>query len=105
MFGSDIVTSDEHLVIKQDKNEMTAKASTRNEAFDLYASRYWALRTLWETGWAGESPIADPDLKLVDPARHGDMDAPLLEGKSLPPDLLRTIYHDAARALLEPLHE
>jgi hypothetical protein len=104
MFGSDIVTSDEHLVIKQDKNEMTSKASTRNEAFDLYASRYWALRTLWETGWAGESPIADPDLKLVDPARHGEMDAPLLEGKSLPPDLLRTFYHDAADALLEPLN-
>ena len=104
MFGSDIVTSDEHLVVKSDKDEMTAKASTRDEAFDLYASRYWALRTLWETQWSGDSPIADPDLKMVDPSRYGEMDAPRLEGKSLPPDLVRSLYHDAAEALLEPLH-
>ncbi|MHC4590503.1 MAG: hypothetical protein ACYTAQ_14535 [Planctomycetota bacterium] len=40
-------------------------ASSPQEAFDLYASRYWALRTLFETDHVGPSPIADPDLALV----------------------------------------
>jgi predicted TIM-barrel fold metal-dependent hydrolase len=26
-----------------------------------YVSRYWAHRTLWESAWEGQSPIADPD--------------------------------------------
>jgi hypothetical protein len=105
MFGSDIVTADEHLhPEKPDGNEMIAKASSPDEAFDLYASRYWALRTLWETSYDGESPIADPDLAMVEPERYTDFDAPRLTGMSLPLDLLRTLYHDAAAALLEPLH-
>ncbi|MHB2018027.1 MAG: amidohydrolase family protein [Candidatus Xenobia bacterium] len=87
MFGSDIVTSDQH-----------------ESAFDLYASRYWALRTLWETTYHGESPIADPDLHLVDPEHHTEMDAPTLIGRALPPALLRMLYHDAARQLLDPLY-
>lgn len=104
MFGSDIVTMDEHLAPSENKLEMASKANTREQAFDLYASRYWALRKLWETDYRGESPIADPDLHMVDPHRYGELDAPELAGKSLPADLLRSLYHDAARALLEPLH-
>jgi hypothetical protein len=104
MFGSDIVTMDEHLIPAENKLEMAAKASTREQAFDLYASRYWALRKLWETDYQGESPIADPDLHMVDPARYDEMDAPELIGKSISPELLRSLYHDAAHALLEPLH-
>lgn len=104
MFGSDIVTMDEHLIPAENKLEMAAKASNQEQAFDLYASRYWALRTLWETEYQGQSPIADPDLKMVEPQRFSEMDAPPLIGKSLPPDLLRSLYHDAAHALLEPLH-
>lgn len=104
MFGSDIVTSDEHLTTSDQPNEMSTKASNPHEAFDLYASRYWALRTLWETEYSGESPIADPDLAMVDPNRYTPLDAPLLAGKSLPTDLLRSLYHDAAHTLLEPLH-
>lgn len=104
MFGSDIVTMDEHLAAHEHKMEMAAKANTREQAFDLYASRYWALRKLWETDYRGESPIADPDLHMVDPDRHAEMDAPDLVGKSLPAELLRSLYHDAAHALLAPLH-
>ncbi|MFO0783362.1 MAG: amidohydrolase family protein [Phycisphaerales bacterium] len=103
LFGSDIVTSDDHLTAGQKANEMAAKASDAESAFDLYASRYWALRTLWEGTYRGESPISDPDLNMVDPARHVH-DAPLLEGKHLPAPLLRTFYHDAASTLLDPLH-
>ncbi len=97
LFGSDILTSDEHLhAEKSVDNEMTAKASTPEEAFDLYASRYWALRTMYETGYEGESPIADPDLHMVDPERFDPLDAPPMRGKSLPPEILRDLYRDAA---------
>ena len=104
LFGSDIVTIDDHLQPSEDATEMTAKASSPEDAFDLYASRYWALRHLWETDFDGESPIADPDLAMVNPERHTDFDAPMLRGKSLPDNLLRELYHDAAERLLEPLH-
>jgi hypothetical protein len=70
-------------------------ASSPEEAFDLYASRYWALRTMFETGYLGESNIADPDLAMVDPARHDAMSAPTLRGLALPAPALRTLYHDA----------
>ncbi|MFO0962831.1 MAG: amidohydrolase family protein [Phycisphaerales bacterium] len=101
-FGSDIVTSEEHLRAGDKKNEMAAKASDQESAFDLYASRYWALRALWETDYRGESPIGDPDLKMVDPRRDAN-DAPPLRGMALPPDLLRSFYTDAATAFLASL--
>lgn len=104
LFGSDIVSGDEHLRAAQDENEQQAKASTPAEAFDLYASRYWAMRTLLETSHRGPSPIADPDLAMVEPDRYIETDAPPLTGHALPPDLLRSIYHDAAHDLLEPMH-
>ena len=43
-------------------------ASKSDMSFDLFASRYWALRTLLETSYDGPSPIVDPDLPLVDPS-------------------------------------
>lgn len=104
LFGSDVLTEDAHLAPSDDGNEMLAKAGSPKEAFDLYAGRYWALRTLFETSYEGESPIADPDLAMVDPDRYGDLDAPLLVGKSLPTDVLRALYHDAAHDLLEPVY-
>ncbi|MCZ6837060.1 MAG: amidohydrolase family protein [Planctomycetota bacterium] len=105
LFGSDIVSSDDHLEDSDEDNEMLKKASSHEEAFDLYASRYWALRTLWETDYAGESPIADPDLAMVDPQRHGELDAPQLRGMSLPDDLLKSFYHDGAMDLLDSWHQ
>ncbi len=104
MFGSDIVTSDEHLKTGETQNDVHTRANSADEAFDLYASRYWVFRTLFETHYDGESPIADPDLAMVDPDRYDEMDAPQLVGKSVPQDLLRNLYHDAAHDLLEPLH-
>jgi len=104
LFGSDIVTVDDHLKPNEDATEMTAKASSPEDAFDLYASRYWALRKLWESDYEGESPIADPDLAMVDPDTYNEMDAPPLRGKSLPDEVLRELYHEAAERLLEPLH-
>lgn len=103
LFGSDIVTADEHLLTAADKTEMQAKASTPESAFDLYASRYWALRMLWEADGECESPISDPDLAMVSPTRHGPDDAPTLRGAALPPELLRSLYHDAAQRLLGTL--
>ncbi len=100
LFGSDIVTLDAHLSDDSGPRGMGEQASSSDEAFDLYASRYWALRTLWETDYDGESPIADPDLAMVEPARYDAMAAPRLRGKRVPADLLRSLYHDAAADLM-----
>jgi hypothetical protein len=99
LFGSDIVTNEEHLQTGEKSTEMAAKASDRESAFDLYASRYWALRALWETDWSLESPISDPDLAMVNPARHAH-DAPRLEGKCLPTETLCAFYRDAALSIV-----
>jgi hypothetical protein len=100
LFGSDIVTTDLHLSPETGPRGLGEGASSPEDAFELYASRYWALRTLLETGYDGESPIADPDLKMVDPSRFDDMSAPRLVGKRLPAELLRSLYVDAAEATL-----
>jgi hypothetical protein len=104
LFGSDTVADEEHLSAKPNDNENLARANSPEEAFELYASRLWALRTLFETDYVGPSPIADPDLALVDPNRYSPLDGPELSGKSLPREVLQSLYHDGARVLLEPLH-
>ena len=101
LFGSDIVTSDAHVTAEQSAGEMDAKASSSMEAYDLYASRYWVLRTLLETNYCGESPIADPDLHLVDPVRYTPLDAPTLRGFNLPEEDLEILYWGAAQRLLK----
>ncbi len=101
LFGSDIVAADEHLVPGDKELEIHRRAGSPDEAFDLYASRYWVLRTLFETGHSGASPIADPDLSLVDPKRYDEMDAPQLIGKSLPRNILQSVYQEAALELLD----
>jgi len=100
LFGSDIVTSDAHLSSSANTTEMEAKASDHAEAYDLYASRYWALRTLLETAHQGESPIADPDLHLLSPDQHSPLDAPMLRGFALPPAELDMLYFGSAKRLL-----
>ena len=40
------------------------KATDPTTAFDLYASRYWALRSMFETELDIESPIQDPDRRI-----------------------------------------
>ena len=100
LFGSDIVTSDAHLTTTSSTTEMDAKSSSAEDAYDLYASRYWALRTLFETDYEGPSPIADPDLHLVDPHSFTPLDAPILRGCALPDDVLRALYRDTAQTLL-----
>lgn len=100
-FGSDIVAQNDHLNASSDEG-MAAKANSPAEAFDLYASRYWALRTLWERTWSGSSPIADPDLHMIDPAVD-QMASPHLKGHGLDHGLLQQLYSGAARGLLDQL--
>jgi len=104
LFGSDIVTLESHLDGGNTGSVMSAKASTPREAYDLYASRYWALRTFLETTYEGSSPIADPDLSLLDPETYTSLDAPILRGIALEKEDLDWVYNRAAHALLEPLH-
>lgn len=99
MFGSDIVTSDKHL----DESAAGAEGGPAY-AYDLYASRYYALRTLFETDYRGESPIVDPDLHMLDPQRYGPDAAPELCGKFLPRELVDVIYRKAAEDLLSSLY-
>ncbi|MCC6580914.1 MAG: amidohydrolase family protein [Phycisphaeraceae bacterium] len=81
LFGTDLVASPELF------------------GFDHYASRFWALRTMMETDWQGESPIVDPDLPLVDPSQPADA-APMLRGAAIDPATLGWMYLDAAKRLL-----
>lgn len=103
LFGTDIVTSDEHLAVSDpDEARFGATlASGPEQAEELYSSRYWAMRTLMETDYQGPSPIVDPDLAMVDPARFGQTDSPTLRGKALPRELLEVLYAGAARQLDE----
>jgi hypothetical protein len=101
VYGSDIVTSDEHLEPSASEAFGAALASSEREAFDLYASRYWAYRVMLETDYDGESPIADPDLAMVDPVRFDVMSAPRLVGRALGPEMLRVLYRDAVAGSLD----
>lgn len=98
LFGSDIVTSDAHLSGGPKENWIAAKASDATEAFDLYASRYWGLRMLFESEYENDSPIADPDLNLVDPSIDANA-SPKLVGQVLPRDVLESLYYGAAKGL------
>lgn len=104
LFGSDIVVTDSHLSNDGADDEMASKAKGEAEAFDLYASRYWALRTLFETSFTGPSPIADPDLSMVEPEKYTESDSPQLVGWDLTIDLLQSLYHGAADKLLTPIY-
>lgn len=124
-FGSDVVTIDEHLAPKAapppapvtapsepatpsfhaegvkkptatTSHPMADLADSPESAFELYASRYLALRLIFETKYEGESPIADPDLHMVDPQKHDGMSAPMLQGLGLPAEMLKVLYRDAA---------
>jgi len=82
--------------------------------FDLFASRYWSLRTLLETDYDGPSPIADPDAALQGQAQPPPPEVPpevapevqslesesnvavRLRGARLNSDTLMTIYSKAA---------
>jgi len=103
LFGSDLVTSDEHLTPTDPDSPSFGNqlANSVDEAFELYASRYWALRTMYETDYRGESNIADPDLMMVDPAGHDAMSAPRLRGHGLDRARLCTLYRDACVGTLD----
>lgn len=100
LFGSDIVTTDDHVTPKAQRAGATVSspfsdlADSPEAAFDLYASRYWALRTMFESNYDAESPIADGDLMMVDPTRYDAMSAPRLRGRALPKDLLIDLYRN-----------
>jgi predicted TIM-barrel fold metal-dependent hydrolase len=71
-----------------------------NDDFDLYASRYWAMRTLMESDYKGPSPIVDPDLSLVDPKLPSTSTASM-NGIGLDPATLYWLYHGAAGRLAQ----
>lgn len=69
LFGSDLVVAE------------------RFVTFDHYASRYWTHQMMWETGYRGECPIADPDAD----------GAPQLAGVNLADEVLKLIYRENVR--------
>ena len=74
-------------------------AMPENIDFDLYASRFWALRTMLETVYVGPSPIFYPDLSLLDPTLPRTSTAHL-RGCALDPTTLRAIYCDTPRRVM-----
>lgn len=104
LFGSDIVTTDDHLRPAKERPDhpKADQSSSPEGAFDLYASRYWTLRTLLETGYIGPSPIADPDLRLDDPSRYDETSAPDIRGVALPRNVLEALYGSAAAIIPSP---
>lgn len=103
LFGSDIVAMDDHLTAEKagSASIKSDQASSEEEAFELYASRYWALRTMLETDYEGESPIVDPDLIMVEPERYNERSAPLLRGLGLSRDVLAGLYRTTAESVVE----
>ncbi len=97
LFGSDIVASTSNA--DPDPKHASTPADDPGHGFDLYASRFWALRTLLETDYVGPSPIVDPDLNKVDPTVDPKA-SPILRGAALPGNHLAMIYHQAAHNLL-----
>jgi len=63
---------------------------------DHYVSRYWCQRTLWESGWEGPSPIADPEHA----PGPGCTPTPTLRGLGLPRDVLEKLYFGNASRIL-----
>ena len=105
LFGSDIVAREEHLAPAKTTAYAADLASSPEEAFELYASRYWALRTLLETEYEGPSPIADPDLVMIEPGRYDAMSTPHLSGKALPREVLLDLYTQAVGYRVAPHYE
>jgi hypothetical protein len=102
LFGSDLVVMDDQLTKeKQVGSPRGDLASSPDEAFELYASRYWSLRVMFETAYDGPSNIADPDLKMIDPARYNDLSGPALRGMKLDKPVLQVLYAGAAERLVE----
>lgn len=85
LWGTDIVASPGHFKAAGD---------------DQYASRFWAMRTLFETDYDGPSPIVDPDLSLLDPNLPRQSTA-TLRGIKLDPTTLQALYHDTTLSVLE----
>jgi hypothetical protein len=110
LFGSDIVTTDEQLSpppLSADgvRHPMADLADSPETAFDLYASRYLALRMMFETDYQGLSPIADPDLRMVDPSITDPLAAPQMRGLGLSGEMLATLYRGAAVRFLAKVGE
>lgn len=104
LFGSDIVTTDEHLTPKPEaagvaRHPMADLADSPASAFTLYASRYMALRLMLETRYEGPGLIADPDLMMVDPSRYDDGSAPSYQGIGLSREVLESLYGGAAAGM------
>jgi len=102
LFGSDLVVMEDQLSpAKSGVSPMGDLADSPESAFELYASRYYTLRTMFETSYEGESPIADPDLMMVEPGKYDAMSAPVLRGLGIDRDLLSVMYAGAAERLVE----
>ena len=105
-FGSDIVVQEDHLrPQKSGVSPMADLADSPEAAFDLYASRYWALRMMFETDREMVSPIADPDLMMVEPTKHDAMSAPRLRGIKLDGEMLKVLYRGAVERVVGPYWE
>ena len=107
LFGSDIVVIDEHMAPLpppkpgEVRHPRAEQANSPETAWQLYASRYLALRLMLETDYDGPSPIADPDLAMVDPSVTDPLAGPRLQGFALPTEILREVYRGASEGFFK----
>lgn len=101
LFGSDVVVQEDHLrPRKETVSPMADLADSPESALDLYASRYWTLRTMFETKLEMASPIADPDLMMLEPGKFDAMSAPVLRGIGLGAAELSVLYRGAVERVV-----
>ncbi|MBL4702793.1 MAG: amidohydrolase family protein [Phycisphaeraceae bacterium] len=79
--------------------DIVAQAGAMGLGDDLYASRFWAMRSLFETNYHGPSPIVDPDLSRLNPSLPRKSTA-TVHGINLDPATLQGLYHDTALTVL-----
>lgn len=101
LFGTDLVVMDDQLSPSKTMGSVMGDlASSPEEALELYHSRYWALRTMFDTAYEGPSNIADPDLHMIEPEKFDKLAPPLLRGLNVPADMLAALYHGNCDALM-----
>lgn len=108
LWGTDIVAHKLNALPPEEARAMPKQADRppieiKDDAgfgFDLYASRFWAMRSLVETNYAGPSPIVDPDLHMVDQSVDPKATADL-NGANFDEATLKMLYHDNAAAFIE----
>lgn len=94
LYGTDVVAWDSN------NRAETDPETGAPSGIELYASRYWAYKTLLETEYNGLCPIVDPDFKMLDDAADEKQTCQLV-GANFDDEALSWLYRKAAERVFE----